>query len=430
MRGPRFDTLAVGAGYGREEAAANQGSIIPPLYLTSSQHFPTADDMGAALSGGSDDWVYTRLGNPTVRYLESVVAALEGYGVDAEVGAAATPSGMAAVTLATSPFLAVDGEGPMNIVASSACYGATFMVFSQRYGRERGVEVRWVRDPSAIDEWASKIDERTRFVYAESPSNPLLDLIDIPAVSRLAHQAGAPFIVDSTLATPALLRPLGMGADIVVQSLGKAAGTSGASLAGAVIARRALTSAVADPAVTDDFAAYLRRGPIRDMGGVLSPFNAFTILSDIRDLRYRVDVMSRSTLTVAEYLQASDRVEEVFYPGLASHPSHALAQDMVLVDSEEDGKAARRYGFVLGFRPVGGAEAAVRILDKFRLIWRANDIGRAKSAATIPAIATHRQVVASASSMATVPDDLIRITVGLEHIDDIIEDIGQALEAA
>ncbi|PPF30641.1 O-acetylhomoserine aminocarboxypropyltransferase/cysteine synthase [Rathayibacter tritici] len=425
--GMRFDTLASSAGYGHDEAARNQGSIIPPLYLTTAQHFSSAADMESALSGETDGWIYSRLGNPTVRTLEAVVAALEGYCVDGEVSAVATPSGMAAVTLATSPFLAVSPDGPLNIVASAACYGATFMVFSQRYAKERGVEVRWIPENASPEEWAARIDQHTRFVYAEVPANPLLSLVDIPALAAIAHNAGAPLIIDATLATPALMRPLGLGADIVVHALGKAAGASGTSLAGAVVARRGITSSVADPSVAEDFADYLRRGPVRDMGAVLSPFTAFMILNEIRDLRRRVDAMSCSALTIAEQLQASNRVADVFYPGLASHPSHELARQMVLVDSGDEADLVHRYGFLLSFRPVGGITAATRVFDRLKLVWRANDLGRVKSTATIPAIGTHRQVVATPGT-PPIPLDLIRLSVGLEHGDDILVDLMQALE--
>ncbi|WP_426624814.1 trans-sulfuration enzyme family protein [Leifsonia sp. McL0607] len=426
----RFDTVASAAGYTHADAEANQGSIVPPLYATSAQHFPSAAAMEAALSGQEDAWIYSRLGNPTIRSLEFVIAALDGYRVDAEVSAAVAASGMAAVTLATSPFLCVRGDEPMNIVASAACYGATFMVFSQRYGKERGVEVRWVPENATVDEWAARVDLHTRFVYAEIPANPLLSLVDVPALSALAHEAGAPLIIDATLATPALMRPLAMGADIVVHALGKAAGASGVSLAGAVVARHGITSSAADASMTDDFAGYLRRGPIRDMGALLSPFNAFTVMNEVRDLRRRMDAMSRSALTISEHLHSSHRVAEVFYPGLQSHPTHALAQQMVLVDSEADGGPVNRYGYLLGFRPVGGFDAAARVFDRFEVIWRANDLGRVKSIATIPAIATHRQVVAAASGGAVVPPDLIRLSVGLEHVDDLLDDLTRALGAA
>jgi O-acetylhomoserine/O-acetylserine sulfhydrylase-like pyridoxal-dependent enzyme len=427
----RFNTVAVCGSYDHAEAARNNDSICEPAYLTSAQHFPSAEAMRATLAGEQDAWVYTRLGNPTVQYLEDVLAGLDGYGSDDEVNATVVSTGMAAVFMATMPFITTDGGPAPNIVVSSACYGGTFMVFSERYSRERGVEVRWVKDPRAIDEWRSLVDGNTRLVYAEVPSNPTLDLADLPALADVAHEAGVPLIVDSTLATPALLRPLTLGADVVVQSLGKGMGSSGMSLAGAVIARCGLTSRVGGDALTADFADYLRRGPLRDIGCVLSPFNALMILNDVRNVRGRIDTMSTAALTVAEFLEGSPAVAEVFYPGLKSHRAHALAsRDMMLVDSEDEGRpGVNRYGYLLCFRPHGGVEGAYSVLDELRLIWRANDLGRVKSTATIPAIATHKQIGDSDMGLAPVPADMIRLSVGLEHVDDIIADLAQALES-
>lgn len=430
FRGPRFDTLAAGASYGHDDAAANSGAVSPPIYATASQHFESAETMEAALAGHTEAWIYSRLGNPTIEYLERVVADLEGYRTGREVSAAVTASGMAAVYLATSPFLAARGSTPMNIVAASSCYGATFMTFSQRYGIERGVDVRWVDDSSSLQQWADLIDSETRFAYAEVPANPVLDMVDIGGLAAVAHERGVPLIVDSTLASSALMRPLGLGADIVVQALGKVAGASGANLGGAVIARHGLTSNFADDAMIADFAGYLRRGPIRDMGSILSPFAAFTLSNDIRELRRRVDLMSQSALQVAEMLDRSDAVAEVIYPGLSSHASHGLAHQMVLVDSDLEGEPLNRFGSVLCFRPRGGVAATRRVFDRFKLIWRANDLGRVKSSATIPAISTHRQMVESGRGVGAIPADLIRLSVGVEHVDDILNDVVQALEGA
>jgi O-acetylhomoserine/O-acetylserine sulfhydrylase-like pyridoxal-dependent enzyme len=426
----RFDTIAICGSYDHAEAEKNNDSICEPAYLTSAQHFPSAEAMRATLAGEQDAWVYTRLGNPTVRYLEDVLAGLDGYGVPHDVSAAVVSSGMTAVFMATMPFLSLDGGSAPSIVASSACYGGTFMVFSERYARERGITVRWVRDPLSLEDWSSLVDESTRFLYAEVPSNPTLDLADIPALATIAHEAGIPLVVDSTLATPALLRPLGLGADVVVHSLSKGMGSSGMSLAGGIVARHGLVSHVGGPPVTENFADYLRRGPLRDMGCVLSPFNALTILNDVRDVRARMDAMSASALKIAEFLEGSSAIEQVFYPGLPSHRAHALAvRDMVLVDSEDGSRPGlNRFGHMLCFRPVGGAEGAFRVLDRLRLIWRANDLGRVKSTATIPAIATHKQIGDSAADLTPVLPDMVRLSVGLEHVDDLVADLEQAVE--
>ena len=430
MKAPRFTTLAVRGSYDHAESANHRGSLSEPAYLTTAQHFESTEALFAAAADEHDDWVYSRRGNPTVRHLENTVAAIEGYQVDAKVSAAATTTGMTAVTMATMPFLSTAAGAEPNIVASSACYGSTTMVFNKRYEEERGVSVRWVDDPLSIEEWARYIDDETRFLYAESPSNPLVELVDIPALAALARQAEIPLIIDATLATPALMRPLALGADVVVHSLTKAAGASGRSMGGAVIARHDLRVRAQPSEMTADFAGYLSRGPIRDMGCVLSPFNAWTLLSDIRELRGRVDVMSANALSVAQHLARCDRVAEVFYPGLRSHRSHGIAtRDMWLVDSGVNGReAVNRFGFLLGFRPTGGVRAAREVVDRFTLIWRANNLGQVKSTATIPATTTHMQVGDADPGRAPVPPDMIRLSVGLEHLDDIIEDLSQALD--
>lgn len=386
--------------------------------------------MRAVTAGERDGWVYSRRSNPTVRYLEETVAALEGYRVDAKVSAAVAATGMGAITLATTPFLSTAVGSRPNIVASPMCYGSTVMVFNKRYGEERGVSVRWVNDPLSIEEWVRCIDDDTRFLYAESPSNPVVELVDIPALAALARQAGIPLIIDATLATPALMRPLALGADVVVHSLTKAAGASGRSMGGAVIARHDLQLRAQPSEMTADFAGYVRRGPIRDMGCVMSPFNAWTLLSDIRELRGRVDTMSANAHSVAEYLAGCDSVVEVFYPGLKTHRSHSIAKrDMWLVDSGVNGQeAVNRFGFLLCFRPAGGVRAAYRVLDRFKLIWRANNLGQVKSTATIPAITTHKQAADADPGHAPVPADMIRLSIGLEHVDDIIDDLTQALD--
>ncbi|HVB41295.1 MAG TPA: PLP-dependent aspartate aminotransferase family protein [Streptosporangiaceae bacterium] len=427
--GPRFTTLAVRGSYDHAESASHLGSLSEPAYLATAQHFESTEALRAAAAGESDAWVYSRRGNPTVRYLERTVAALEGYHVDANVSAALATTGMTAVTLATMPFLSTAVGSRLNIVASSACYGSTMSLFNQRYGEERGVSVRWVSDPLSVEEWERCIDDDTRFLYAESPSNPAVQLVDIPALAALAGQARIPLIIDSTLATPALVRPLALGADVVVHSLTKAAGASGRSMGGAVIARHDLQVRAQPSEMTTDFAGYLRRGPVRDMGCVISPFNAWTLLSDIRELRGRIDTMSASALSVAQHLAECGSVAEVFYPGLKTHRSHSIAKrDMWLVDTDINGQeAVNRFGFLLCFRPVGGVRAAHEVMDRFNLIWRANNLGQVKSTATIPAIGTHSEAGEANSGLAQVPPDMIRLSIGLEHVDDIIEDLDQAL---
>lgn len=440
MRRKKFDTIAVHGLYNMTAALQNQGSLNEPAYLSSAQHFEDSDHMEAALAYLMPSWTYSRLANPTVGYLEETLALLEGYGFDGEVSACAMASGMAAVFMATNPFLVnlpVDtpndqaNSQPANIVASVKCYGGTFMLFSQRYALERGIEVRWVRQPLDLDAWASQIDDQTRFLFGEMPSNPSLGVFDIAGVAELAHQHGIPLIVDSTIATPALMRPLLHGADIVIHSLSKAMATSGFAIAGAVIARHNIPSRVGSEELRDNFAMYVKLLPFRDHGPGISPFNALMIMNDLRTLRSKVDLMSRNSLQVAEFLAHHPQVEGVAYPGLPNDEGHEVAQRyMWLVDgAAETGEPVNRYGHLLGFTVRGDVKATRQVFDQLQMIWRATDLGRLKTVATIPAISTHQQQGETGRELAAVPANLIRLSVGTEHVSDIIEDLEQALDA-
>lgn len=429
MRHMKFDTIAVHGVYDAQAALANQGSINEPLFLSPAQHFAESDQMETALAYRMPAWTYTRIANPTVHYLEETLALLETYGSDVRASTCATASGMAAVFMATEPFLALDPSlPPPNIVATAKCYGGTFMLFSERYGRERGIDVRWVCEPLDLDEWARNIDGGTRLVYGEMPSNPAVAVFDIPAVAALAHDAGVPLVVDSTVATPALLRPLVMGADIVVQSLSKSLAGSGMAIGGAVVARHDIPSRVGPDEMLHDFATHVKLLPFRDHGPAMSPFNALVTLSDARTIRSRIDQWSRGAMAVATWLADHPRVECVQYPGLPSFPGHQIARrDMWLVDGDEHGAPVNRFGPLMAFDVRGGPLAARRVFDGLSLIWRATDLGRIKSVATIPAISTHQQQGEEGRRLACVPSHEIRLSIGGEHPDDLIADLDHAL---
>lgn len=431
MRTKKFDTIAVHGLYGMQAALQNQGSIIEPIYLSSAQAFENSDNMEAALAHLMPAWTYSRQGNPTVHYLEETISLLEGYGYPGETGALVTASGMTAVFMATSPFLTVEGQGsrPMNLVAPARCYGGTFMLFGERYGRERGVEIRWVVDPLDLNEWAAKIDRDTRFVYGEMPSNPGLHVFDIAAVADLAHSHGLPLIVDSTVATPALMRPFQHGADIVVHSVTKSMSISGFTIAGALVARHDIPSRVGPDELRANFADHVRQTTYRDHGPSLSPFNALLALNDLRTLRSRMDSLSRSAQQVAEFLAGHPKVEAVFYPGLEGSATHEVAAHyMWLADGQDDyGQPVNRFGHLLGFTVKGKPENARRVLDRLQLVLRAADLGRIKSLATIPAISTHQQQGEEGRKLADISPSLIRLNVGGEHPSDVIQDLDQAL---
>ena len=306
-RRSRFDTIAVHGLYTMNEALNfNQGSTIEPIYMSTSQGFRDSDEMEAALSYQIPTWAYSRIANPSLYYLEQTLALLEGYGADAETTCCATSSGMSAIQSATDPFLAVDPRHPdqkINFVSTCQVYGGTFQQFAVRKAAERGIELRWIVNANDMDEWESKIDENTRFVYGELPSNPSQSFFDLDAVIQLAHSREVPVIIDNTIGTPALLRPIAHGADVVVQSVTKTLTTSGFGIAGAIISRKNLVSRFGEAAMKADFAMYVKALPNRDHGQNLSPMNAILSLNDMRTLRSKVDMLSRSTMTVARFLE-------------------------------------------------------------------------------------------------------------------------------
>ncbi len=437
MRKCRFDTIAVHGIYSMQEALDfNQGALIEPVYMATSQGYRDSDEMEAALSYQIPTWCYSRIANPSMYYYEGVLALLEGYGSGLETSCIGTASGMAAIQSAVDPFLVIDPKRPgakLNFVATCQVYGGTFQQFAIRKEKEKGVEWRRVCNSNIIDDWEKLIDENTRFLYGEMPSNPSQAFFDLEKVAILAHKYGLPLIIDSTVATPALLRPLQHGADIVVQSVTKSLASSGFSICGAVISRKNIISNIDNDEMKADFCTYLKLLPNRDNGPNISPMNAVLALSDIRTIRSRMDLVCRSTQVIAEYLEKHNAIEGVDYLGLDSHPLHDLASRyMYLVDSEFDplyGKKVNRYGHLMSFRIKGGAKATRQVFDAFQRIYRATDLGRIKSVATIPAISTHSQQGEEGRKLANIPDNLIRLCVGGEHPQDIIHDLEQALDS-
>lgn len=431
----KFDTIAVHGAYSVQEAIENnQGAIIEPIFLSSAQAYRDSDEMEAAQSYLIPSWAYSRIHNPSSGYLEDTLALLDGYGFEGETGCCAASSGLAAIASATEPLLVKltkKADEPINFVSSCQVYGGTFMQFNVRKMQERGIEVRWVVDPNNIDEWVSKIDKNTRFLYGELPTNPGLIFFDLKKAIDLAHEHGIPFIVDSTIATPALLRPICFGADIVVQSVTKTMTAGGFSIAGAVIAKKNIITNIPNDQMKADFSTYIKLWPNRDMGWCLSPIQAILSLNDIRTLRTRVDVLSQSSMKVAKFLEKHPKVSNVNYLGLENHPLYEVASKYLwLVDAEFDEqykKPVNRYGHLMSFQLKGGIQAARTLLDGLKRIWRATDLGRIKSIATIPSISTHQQMGEESRSLASIPQDLVRLCVGAEHPDDLIADLEQAL---
>ncbi len=436
MKSLKFDTIAVHGLYSVEEAINNnQGAVIEPLYLSTSQAYRDSDELEAALAYLIPTWCYTRIANPTTYYLEWVLALLEGYQTGYDTSCLVTSSGMSAIMSAIDPFLVKQKEGQesINFVSSIQVYGGTFQHFSVRKMQERGIEVRWVLHPEDINDWKEKIDENTRFLYVEAPSNPQQSFCDVKSVADLAHSWEIPFIFDSTCATPALLRPIAYGADIVIHSLTKTITSGGLAIGGALISRKPIVSKIKNdnPLFKESFAEYVKFFPYRDNGPASSPVNALFAINDLRTLRSKVDLVSKNCQKVADFLSTHPRVSKVDYLGHPSFHLHQLAKKyMKLVDSDDEtGENVNRYGHLMSFHVEGPPENARKVFDKFKIIFRATDLGRIKSVATIPAISTHQQQGEEARKMADIPPQLIRLCVGAENPDDIIGDLDQALRS-
>ena len=421
------ETVAVHGGYRPDPTTR---AVAVPIYQTVAYAFDDtqhgADLFDLKVPGN----IYTRIMNPTTDVLEQRVAALEGG-----IGALALASGQAAITYAIQTL----AEAGDNIVAASALYGGTYNLLAHTLP-QWGITTRFATgdDPAAF---AALIDEKTKAVFVESIGNPRGNITDIAAIAAVAHAAGVPVIVDNTVATPWLLRPFEHGADIVVHSLTKYLGGHGTSLGGAIVDSGAFPWAehaarfprlnTPDPSYhgvvyTEALgpAAFIGRArvvPLRNTGAALSPFNAFQILQGIETLPLRMERINANTLAIARHLVQHPAVAWVNYAGLESHPDHALAQRTL-----RDGGASG----LLTFGLPGGREAGARFLDALQLFTRLVNIGDAKSLATHPASTTHRQLSPDELHSAGVSEDTVRLSVGIEHIDDLLADLDQALAAA
>ncbi len=425
----KFDTVATHGIYDLNQALKlNNGSIMEPVYLSPAQAYENSYEMEAGLAYEMPTWCYSRIANPSTFFLEETAALLETYGSDMEASALATSSGMSAIRTATDSFLVKDERFPKpNFVASAKVYGGSFQQFWVRRWQEQGIEVRWIKNPLDLNEWKSKTDENTRFLYGEFPSNPSVDIFDITAVSELAHDYEIPLIVDSTCASPALTRPLLLGADIVVHSASKVISGSGTSIIGLMIAKKNIVSKIGTEEMKEDFATWAKLWPYRDNGPSISPMSAILTLNDMRTLRMRIEQMSDNAMKVARFLESHPKVESVHYPGLESYAAHDLAKKyMKLVDSDKN-----MYGYMLAAEikedAPGESKNTRKFYDALKMIWRATDLGRVKTVATLNAISTHQQQGEEGRALASIKPSTCRIACGVENADDIIADLEQAL---
>ena len=419
------ETLALHHGY----APDDQHSVAVPIHQTTSFSFDDAQHAADLFDLKVEGNIYSRIMNPTCAVLENRVAALEGG-----IAGLAVASGMAAITY-TIQTLAESGD---NIVSISELYGGTYNLFAHTLPRQ-GIEVRFA-DKDDLAGIADRIDERTKAVFCESIGNPSGSVVDIAALAQVAHDNGVPLIVDNTVATPFLWRPIEHGADIVVHSATKYIGGHGTTVGGVIVdsgrfpwashAERFALLNEPDPSYhgisyTRDVgdAAFIARArvvPLRNMGAALSAHAAWNLLQGLETLALRIERICANTQTIAEYLEGHEAVSWVKYAGLSHHKDHELAKRYM------EGRASG----ILSFGIKGGRDAGVRFYDALGLILRLVNIGDAKTCSAIPAVTTHRQLNDEELAAAGVTADMVRLSVGIEHVDDLMADLDQALKVS
>ncbi|MEO1767571.1 O-succinylhomoserine sulfhydrylase [Thiobacter aerophilum] len=383
----QLDTLAVRAGSQRSQFHEHSEA----LFLTSSFVFDSAEQAAKRFSGEEPGNIYARFTNPTVTMFEERLAALEGA-----QACVATASGMSAILACTMGLLSAGDH----IVASRAIFGATVQLFSNILKRF-GVEVSFV-SPTDVAEWERAVRPNTKLFFAETPSNPLTEVCDIAALADIAHRHGAWLAVDNCFCTPILQRPLKLGADLVIHSATKYLDGQGRVLGGAVLGSKALL---------DGVYTFLRTA-----GPTLSAFNAWVFLKGLETLRLRMEAHSANALALAQWLEAQPKVVRVLYPGLPSHPQHALAM-----------RQQKTGGGIVSFEVKGGKEAAWRVIDSTRLLSITANLGDTKTTITHPATTTHGRLTPEQRAAAGINDGLIRIAVGLEAVEDIQADLARGL---
>lgn len=421
-----FETLSLHAGQETADSATNARAV--PIYQTSSYVFDSpehAADLFALKQFGN---IYTRIMNPTQDAFERRVAALEGG-----VGALATASGQAAETFA---ILNIAGAGD-EIISSASLYGGTYNLLHYSLPK-LGITTHFVdsRDP---ENFRAKINEKTRAIYAETLGNPRLDTLDIRAVADIAHEHGLPLIVDNTLPTPYLVQPFKHGADIVVHSATKFIGGHGTSIGGVIVDGGSFDWAASGrfPGLVEPDPSYhgvsytAALGPLayiikarvqllRDLGASTTPFNSWLFLQGLETLPLRMERHSENALRVARFLETHPAVDWVSYPGLESHPQHRLARTYF----------THGYGAILGFGIKGGLEAGKQLIRHVELFSHLANVGDAKSLIIHPASTTHSQLTPQEQAETGVTPDFIRLSIGLETVDDLVDDLDQALRAA
>ncbi len=433
MADPKFYKLETQSLHAGQQPDPTTGARAVPIYQTTSYVFRDTDHAAALFNLERPGHIYSRISNPTVAVLEERIAALEGG-----VGAICTASGHGALFLAIATLMGQGGH----IVSSAALYGGSINLLKLTLPRF-GITASFVH-PHDTDGFRKAIRPETRLLFAETIGNPGLEILDLEAVAKIAHGAGVPLLIDSTFSTPALNRPIEHGADLVLHSATKWLGGHGVALGGVLVDGGTFDweGSGRFPTLTEPYAGYhgidfaeefgpqafvmrARAEGLRDFGCAMSPANAFYILQGVETLPLRMDRHVANAQTVAEMLEKNSAVAWVNYPGLASHPDHARAMKLF----PKGAGSIISFG-VKGAGEGGGREAGKRFIERLRLASHLANVGDAKTLVIHPASTTHQQLDADALKVAGLSEDLIRLSIGLEHIDDIVDDLAQALRAS
>ena len=392
---PRFDTISVKGGYSWEDQLRHQ-TMAPPLIQSAVFPYESAEWAADLYSYKIEGFAYGRINNPTNDIFEKRMALLE----SAEAGLA-TASGMAAIFMVLHHLVAAGEE----VTSSIRVYGGTQQLFATSAPR-MGIKVNWVPEPDKIESWEKSITSKTKLLHVESPSNPNLFVADIPAIAKLAASRGIPLMVDNTICTPALMRPIEMGADIVIHSATKYISGNGTSLSGVLVGKK-------------EFVNHVRHIGFRNMGPTIAPFNAWLCLLGIESLSLRMKKHSDNAMAIAKFLEKHPKIESVSYPGLASHPQHEIAK-----------RQMSAFSSMLSFNVKGGLEAARRVINNLKIAVHTTHLGSSQTVAIQPAATTHWQLGPEERAKAGVPDNLIRYSAGIEDAQDLIEDLDDALKSA
>lgn len=420
-----FETLSLHAGH---QPDSQTGSRAVPIYQTTSYMFDDTDHAASLYNLEQPGHIYSRLSNPTVAVLEERIAALEGG-----VGAVAAASGMAAIFMAVATLMGQGGH----IVASGSLYGGTHNLFSYTLPRF-GITTTFV-NPRDLDAFKAAITDDTRLVFGETLGNPGIEVMDIPKVAAIAHEAGVPLMIDSTFTTPFLMKPFEHGADIVMHSLTKFIGGHGIAIGGIIVDSGAFDWEASGkfPTLTEPYDGYagidfaeefgpqalimrMRAEGLKDFGACLSPMNAFHIIQGTETLPLRMERHVQNVLKVAAFLDASEEVEWVNHPSVPSHPDHALAKELL----------PKGAGAILSFGIKGGREGGRKFIESVKLASHLANVGDAKTLVIHPGSTTHQQMSAEALDAAGIGENLIRVSVGIENVDDIIADLKAGLRAS